>query len=139
MQRLLLQWAGHQVREAEHGHAALAAVDESLPDLVITELAMPVMAGAELIRRLRADPATALIPIVAMTSDGLRAATGADAVLFKPYQPDDLLAAATTLLDRSSARRLALLRRRAPALKPAHKPVWKPSGRRRAVSGYHHW
>ena len=46
---------------------------------------MPVMDGAELIRRLRADPTTAQIPILAVTGDG-QLAGDADAVLAKPYR-----------------------------------------------------
>jgi CheY-like chemotaxis protein len=64
---------------------------------------MPVMGGAELIRRLRADPATAHIPILAATGDAQYAAD-ADAVLDKPYLADQLNAAADTLLARKVAR-----------------------------------
>ncbi len=41
----------------------------SPPDLIVTDMMMPVMDGAELIRRLRRDPATAGIPIMASTGD----------------------------------------------------------------------
>jgi two-component system chemotaxis response regulator CheY len=58
---------------------------------------MPVMGGAELIRRLRADPDTARIPILAVTGD-VHLAGGADTVLPKPYRPAELLAAANALL-----------------------------------------
>jgi CheY-like chemotaxis protein len=58
---------------------------------------MPVMGGAELIRRLRCDPATAGIPILAASGDSHLAA-GADAVIAKPYAWRDLAAAADALL-----------------------------------------
>ena len=67
--RRLFERAGHEVTEAADGAAALAIARESLPDLVVTDMRMPVMDGAELIRRLRADPATAGIPILASTGD----------------------------------------------------------------------
>jgi CheY-like chemotaxis protein len=60
---------------------------------------MPVMGGRELIRRLRAAPATAQIPILAVTGNGELAGT-ADALLAKPYQPDQILAAVNALLTR---------------------------------------
>ena len=40
------------------------------PELVVTDMMMPVMDGRELIRRLRADPATAHIPILSVTGNG---------------------------------------------------------------------
>ena len=89
--------AGHEVTDAGHGAAALEAVHHCLPDLVVTDMMMPVMDGAELIRRLRADPATAQIPILAATGDA-QLAVGADAVLTKPYQPRQLVAAANALM-----------------------------------------
>ncbi len=70
--------------EANDGAAALRAVRESAPDLVVTDVMMPVMDGAELIRCLRADPATAHIPILAASGD-THLAGAADAVVPKPY------------------------------------------------------
>ena len=95
--RHVLEKAGHEVSDAQDGGVALEAIRRSPPDLVVTDIMMPVMDGAELIRRMRADPATSGIPILAVTGDSHRAA-GADAVLAKPYVPEDLVAAAKTLL-----------------------------------------
>jgi CheY-like chemotaxis protein len=95
--RRIFERADHQVVEAGHGLAALEAVHRSPPDLIVTDMMMPVMGGSELIRRLRADPNTAQIPILAATGDA-QLAGGADAVLTKPYRPVELLAAATALL-----------------------------------------
>ena len=95
--RRIFERAGHEVTSTGHGAAALDAVEEALPDLVITDMMMPVMGGAELIRRLRADPRTARIPILAATSDAQQA-SAADLVLTKPYQPGQMLAAANALL-----------------------------------------
>jgi CheY-like chemotaxis protein len=95
--RRIFERGGHEVLEAGHGAAALELVRASPPDLVVTDMMMPVMDGPDLIGRLRADPATAQIPILAATGDP-RLATGADAVLTKPYQSVQLLAAANALL-----------------------------------------
>lgn len=89
--------AGHEVTDAGNGAAALRAVANSPPDLVVTDMMMPVMGGAELIRRLRADPGTVRIPILALTGD-VHLARGADAVLPKPYRSAEILTAATALL-----------------------------------------
>jgi CheY-like chemotaxis protein len=95
--RRIFERVGHEVAEAAHGAQALECVRRSLPELVVTEMTMPVMDGRELIRRLRAAPATAQIPILAVTANGELADT-ADALLAKPYLPDQILAAASTLL-----------------------------------------
>jgi CheY-like chemotaxis protein len=95
--RRIFEKAGHEVTDVCDGAAALRAVRESPPDLVVTDVMMPVMGGAELIRRLRSEPATAAIPILAASADtGL--AVGADAVVPKPYSWEHLLSVADTLL-----------------------------------------
>ena len=95
--RRILTRAGHEVSEAGNGVAALALVHESLPDLVVTDMMMPVMGGVELIRSLRADPATAVIPVLSVSGDS-HLAVDADAALAKPYQGAELLAVAESLL-----------------------------------------
>ena len=95
--RRIFEQAGHEVADAGDGAAALQAVGKSPPDLVVTDMMMPVMGGAELIRRLRCDPATAGIPIVAASGDS-HLAVGADAVIAKPYAWRDLAAAVDALL-----------------------------------------
>ena len=95
--RRMLEREGHEVLDAPDGAAALAIVRESPPDLIVTDMMMPIMDGAELIRRLRTDPATAGIPIVASTGDpGL--AGSADVVRSKSLPLQDLAAAVRTCL-----------------------------------------
>jgi CheY-like chemotaxis protein len=95
--RRIFQAAGHEVSDAGNGADALERVTGTLPDLVVTDMMMPVMGGRELIRRLRADPSTAHIPILAVTGNG-ELAGGADALLQKPYQPGQILTVANALL-----------------------------------------
>ena len=95
--RRIFERAGHEVSAAGDGEQALECVRWSLPDLVVTEMRMPVMDGPELIRRLRADPATAHIPVLAVTGNG-ELADAADALLAKPCRPDQVLVAANALL-----------------------------------------
>jgi len=95
--RRIFERAGHEVTDAGDGAAGLRAVRESPPDLVVTDMMMPVMGGDEFIRRLRSEPATAGIPILAASGDpGL--AVGADAVIVKPYKWDHLTKVAEGLL-----------------------------------------
>jgi CheY-like chemotaxis protein len=95
--RRIFERAGHEVTDAGDGAAALRAVRESPPDLVVTDMMMPVMGGDELIRRLRCEPATAGIPILAVSGDP-HLAVDADAVIPKPYKWEDLTKIADGLL-----------------------------------------
>jgi len=95
--RRMFERAGHEVLDAADGAAALAIVRQSAPDLIVTDMMMPVMDGPELIRRLRSDPATAGIPIMASTGDpGL--AGSADMVIPKSLSLQDLAAAVSACL-----------------------------------------
>ena len=92
-----LKKAGHDVTVAENGAAGLKAAREQIPDLVVTDVMMPVMDGVELIRRLRGDPVTAGIPILAASGD-THLAGAADAVLAKPYSDHRLIMLVNSLL-----------------------------------------
>jgi two-component system chemotaxis response regulator CheY len=92
-----LRKQGHDVTVAENGAAGLRAVREWVPDLVVTDVMMPVMDGVEFIRRLRGDPATAGIPILAASGD-THLAGAADAVLAKPYENHRLVTIVNSLL-----------------------------------------
>jgi CheY-like chemotaxis protein len=93
----ILRNFGCDVVEAPDGPAALKAVAGFSPDLVVTDVMMPAMDGAELIRRLREMPGLTSIPVVAITADDTgeaerraRAAGAAD-FLLKPIDPGRLL------------------------------------------------
>ena len=96
MMRIILERAGYQVAEASNGAAAIEAISLSRPDLVLTDLMMPVMNGDRLIRALRADPETASIPILMVSA--VRNQTVADAGLDKPFEPRRLVEAVSKLL-----------------------------------------
>src|SRR5262249_50811013 len=66
--RELLQWQGYRVDEAAHGAEALAAAEVAPPDVIVTDLDMPVMDGAALIRRCRGLPGLDHVPIVVMSA-----------------------------------------------------------------------
>jgi CheY-like chemotaxis protein len=85
------------ISEAGDGLSALQAVEERMPDVIVTDLALPRMDGFELIARLRADPRFAAIPVIALSGYSgveydqrvkqLRPVT----VLQKPCLPDALV------------------------------------------------
>lgn len=96
--KMAFQSAGHLIVEAHHGVAALERVKDSRPDLVVTDVMMPVLDGLELIRRLRSDPGTAAIPILVLSSRAT-AASGADAALAKPFRAHEVLATGLSLIE----------------------------------------
>lgn len=94
----LLRYAGHSVREAADGAEALGEMQRERPDLLITDVLMPVMDGTELANRLAANPQLARVPIIFYTASyrlseaqTLAAACGVTTVLGKPSEPQALL------------------------------------------------
>jgi CheY-like chemotaxis protein len=83
--RMILENAGYEILEAEHGAAALERINEWRPDLVVTDLMMPVMNGRDLVGRLRADPETASIPILLISANPDAKVATVDAVMGKPF------------------------------------------------------
>ena len=97
--RITLENAGHTVVEAHHGVAALERFGETRPDLVVTDLMMPVMGGHQLIERLRSDPETATIPIIVLSANSNLEAEHADSALGKPFDPHALVDSVQTLIE----------------------------------------
>ena len=60
--------AGYEVITAEDGETALVAAKEQKPDLVLLDMILPKMSGPEVLKHLKADPATAEIPVVVLSS-----------------------------------------------------------------------
>jgi two-component system, cell cycle response regulator DivK len=95
--RDLLRRTSYRLIEAPDGEAAVAIAREQHPDLILMDVQLPKISGIEATRRLRAETATADIPIIAITSfalsgDEQRAkGAGASAYLAKPYSPFTLL------------------------------------------------
>jgi CheY-like chemotaxis protein len=66
--RLALKRAGYRVTAAENGRELLDKVAEDRPDVILLDYMMPEMDGAEVCRRLKADPATRDIPVVFLSA-----------------------------------------------------------------------
>lgn len=82
-----LRAEGYHVHIAPDGEAALRCARESLPDLILLDLDLPLIAGDEVCRRLKNDPATRLIPIVMITGHG----GGQNKIAAWDYGADDFL------------------------------------------------
>jgi two-component system, cell cycle response regulator DivK len=95
--RDLLKRTKYALVEAHDGEEGVARAVEIRPGLILMDIQLPKISGLEAIRRLRAEAATAAIPIIAITSfalsgdDAKARAAGATAYLAKPYSPFDLL------------------------------------------------
>lgn len=98
MIKVALEPAGHTVIEAGNGAQGLALAQSSRPNLVITDLNMPVMNGLELIKALRSQATLTGLPIVFLTtesSDTVKQeakSAGATGWITKPFKPEQLLA-----------------------------------------------
>jgi DNA-binding response OmpR family regulator len=100
-----LEHAGYQVDHVGDGGAALAAVAQAPPHLVVLDLMLPVLDGLEVCRRLRARPDG--VPIIMLTARGdeadriLGLQLGADDYLSKPFSPRELVLRVRSVLRRS--------------------------------------
>ncbi|MBI3361433.1 MAG: response regulator [Chloroflexi bacterium] len=96
MLALALELFGFEPMEALSGAEALRQIENRVPDAVVLDLMMPDMDGLQVIRRIRADPKSAALPIIVVTAmvdrdaeEGCRQA-GAAHFLRKPVKIEDL-------------------------------------------------
>jgi two-component system, cell cycle response regulator DivK len=103
---VMLRLEGFAVEGAGDGAEGFQKAVELLPNIIITDLVMPIVDGWETIRRLRADDRTRRIPILACTGQKAPSGThdsGADVLLAKPCPPNTLLLEVRQLLRRGAA------------------------------------
>ena len=102
--RTILEHAGYTVLECADGETAIRYARESRPDVILMDIAIPVIDGWEATRMLKADPETRAIPVLALTAQALmrnreRAKEiGFDGYLAKPIEPRRVLAEVESVL-----------------------------------------
>ncbi|MEX2577452.1 MAG: response regulator [Verrucomicrobiales bacterium] len=106
----LLTGHGFEVERAQHGADALVVARNSPPDLVVSDLLMPVMDGYTLLRQWKADEQLRSIPFLVYTAtyteaedERLALSLGADAFILKPTEPDEFLRQIEQILERDAA------------------------------------
>ncbi|HMV99167.1 MAG TPA: response regulator [Acidobacteriota bacterium] len=107
--RMLLQGHGYSVDEARHGAEALVKARQQPPDLIISDLLMPVMDGYTLLRQWKADERLKRIPFVVYTAtyteprdERLALDLGATAFIVKPTEPEPFMATIEEVLATAS-------------------------------------
>ena len=101
----VLEQAGHEVLSAEGGAEGIEAVLAHAPDLVLMDVQMPDMDGVSALRRLRAEPRTAALKVVALTALAMKGdaerlrAEGFNGYLEKPIRYKEFLASVAVLLE----------------------------------------
>jgi sigma-B regulation protein RsbU (phosphoserine phosphatase) len=99
-----LEGVGCKLLIAKNGNGALTIARKALPDLILLDIMMPDIDGYEVCRQLKADPATAAIPVIFLsalgeTEDKVKGLhLGAVDYITKPFQPDEVIARVNTHL-----------------------------------------
>lgn len=102
-----LEALGYAVTTAANGRLALDAINRIHPHLLVLDISMPEMSGYELVRQVRLEPMTRLLPVVFLTERNdtadriLGYQAGCDSYLAKPFELDELGAIVRNLLDRA--------------------------------------
>jgi two-component system, cell cycle response regulator DivK len=105
----VLESDGYTVRQAASGSEALRVVREATPDLILMDIGMPQMDGYAVLAELRRDPATARIPVVALTAYAMAEderrirAAGFDGYITKPFAVRALAAALARILEQTES------------------------------------
>jgi two-component system, cell cycle response regulator DivK len=103
--RDVLQFRGYRTVEAETGEEGLRLARDSRPALILMDIQLPGMDGIEALRRLRADPATSGVPVIAVTASAMTLdrqkimAAGFDGYESKPINVKSFLEAVRQMLD----------------------------------------
>jgi len=95
--RQYLEFSGHTVTDARDGDDALALMRSELPDIVVSDVLMPMRDGLSLCREVRADPKLAGVPFLFITARSTRTdlyeemARIGDGCVVKPFEPEQLI------------------------------------------------
>ena len=103
--RDVLQAKGYRTTEAETGEDGVRAARDHLPALILMDIQLPGISGIEALQRLREEPATQTIPVIAVTASAMQqnqreiTAAGFDGYLPKPIDISDFLVTVRAKLD----------------------------------------
>ena len=101
----LLQASGYDTLQASDGHDAVEISRRRRPDLVLMDIRLPGLSGLEATQRIKADPETAHIPIVAVTANAMKGDEdavlngGCDGYIAKPIKIEHFLATVSRFLN----------------------------------------
>jgi DNA-binding response OmpR family regulator len=104
-----LEQAGFDVVGVDNGLAALSAVRDDEPDLIVLDVMMPGMSGIDVCRELRTGAHTSRLPVILLTTRAQEGdievgfAAGADDYLVKPFRPRELVSRVEAVLMRMGA------------------------------------
>ena len=126
----------YRLLTAANGETAISLAEKYVPDLILSDLMMPVMDGQELLQKVRQNPRTSHIPFVILTAnhseeEKLRSLkTGADDFLTKPFSPEELALRIRNLIDlrqkiRQQYQSNSLLEQRANVKNEGEKQFWE--------------
>ncbi|MDM9383328.1 response regulator transcription factor [Chlorogloeopsis sp. ULAP01] len=105
-----LQESGFSVQVASNAREGWELMQQSMPDLVISDIMMPQVDGYQFLKQLREDPRFQLLPVIFLTAKGMTTdriqgyQAGVDAYLPKPFDPDELVAIVENLLARRATK-----------------------------------
>jgi two-component system cell cycle response regulator DivK len=108
--RDVLQFHGYRILEAETGEDGVRLALESTPQLILMDIQLPGISGIEALGRLRADPRTRAVPVIAVTASAMAQdrqkimAAGFDGYQSKPIAVREFTAAVREMLDRREPR-----------------------------------
>jgi signal transduction histidine kinase/AraC-like DNA-binding protein len=106
--------ANYRVYFANNGKVGLEKAKSLLPDLIISDVLMPIMDGVEMVKLIKSCHATATIPVILLTAKATKRETvegltaGADDYLTKPFDTSELIARVDTILKNRKAVRSAI-------------------------------
>ncbi|MGH2719846.1 MAG: response regulator, partial [Actinomycetota bacterium] len=103
MMSVSLRIAGNEVATAETGEAALAALKQAQPGVLVLDLGLPGIGGREVLRQVRRHPTLRMLPVVVVSAHAgaptinEMAELGCDRYLTKPFDPRELVRVVATL------------------------------------------
>jgi two-component system, sensor histidine kinase and response regulator len=105
---VLLNAEGYEIITAENGLEALKKLDQSTPDLIISDIMMPYLSGFELFKQIKQNPKIKFIPFLFLTAKSSYSSIregmnlGADDYITKPFTSEDLLKSVKVRLEKSN-------------------------------------